>query len=160
VAVITWGRESAPDGLSIRLPIAPHAVLGWGPLQLGVKLVLNALTTGGHVLAGKVFGNRMVDLRISNNKLFHRTVGIIGDLIHVGPEEAAEALLRSVFQTDSLTEAQRNAPISECIEKAKAVDKVVPKALLMATGKFTYGEASDALARNPVVRGLLAATLG
>lgn len=123
-----------------------------GPTQLAFKLVLNALTTGAHVLVGKVYGNRMVDLRISNNKLFHRTVGIISDLMGVGHEEATMALLRSVYETDSLTEAQRQAPISEAIETSKNVDKVVPKALLLATGRFTYAEATQALARNPIVR--------
>jgi N-acetylmuramic acid 6-phosphate (MurNAc-6-P) etherase len=123
-----------------------------GPIQLAFKLVLNALTTGAHILTGKVYGNRMVDLRISNNKLFHRTVGIISDLMKVDQDRATEALLRSVYETDSLTEAQTTLPIRDHIETAKSVDKVVPKALFMATGQFSYKEATAALAENPVVR--------
>lgn len=123
-----------------------------GPVQLAYKLALNALTTGAHVLAGKVFGNRMVDLRISNDKLFHRTVGIIGDLMGVDEAAAREALVKSVYATDSPTPAQATAPVSEHIEAAKAIDKVVPKALLLATGRFTVAEATAALAANPVVR--------
>ncbi|MGI8907856.1 MAG: hypothetical protein ACR2IE_15350 [Candidatus Sumerlaeaceae bacterium] len=123
-----------------------------GPIQLAYKLVLNALTTGAHLLAGKVYGNRMVDLRISNNKLFHRTVGIIGDLMQVDENVAAQALLKSTYQTDELSPEQLNAPIRDHIEAAKAVDKVVPKALLLATGKFSCAGASKALTANPIVR--------
>jgi N-acetylmuramic acid 6-phosphate (MurNAc-6-P) etherase len=123
-----------------------------GPIQLAYKLVLNALTTGAHVLAGKVYGNRMVDLRISNNKLFHRTVGIISDLMGVDADTATQALMKSTYETDALTAQQSAAPIRDHIEAAKAVDKVVPKALLMATGKFTYADATTALTRNPIVR--------
>lgn len=126
-----------------------------GPTQLAFKLVLNALTTGAHVLSGKVYGNRMVDLRISNNKLFHRTVGIISDLMGVSPEEATTALIRSVYQTDNLSEDQANAPISNHIEESKKVDKVVPKALLLSTGKFTCAQASEALQANPIIRSVV-----
>ena len=123
-----------------------------GPIQLAYKIVLNALTTGAHVLAGKVYGNRMVDLRISNNKLFHRTVGIISDLMGVDQKTATESLIKATYETDNLTPEQQNAPIRDHIEAAKAVDKVVPKALLLATGQFTYQQATAALAANPIVR--------
>ena len=33
-------------------------------LEASVKLVLNAVSTGAHVLRGKVLGNRMADLRV------------------------------------------------------------------------------------------------
>lgn len=154
-AAISWAGGCAAD-IPIVLEAEPHPLLGDGPLELQVKLVLNALTTGAHILAGKVFGNRMVDLRISNNKLFHRTVGIIGDLMRVDHDRAVESLLCAVFETDSLTDAQRETPISECIERAKNVDKVVPKALLLASGRFTCAQAAKALERNPIVRSLLA----
>lgn len=151
-AAVVWKRSSLPVDVTVQLePVAPPD-LGQGPLEFEIKLVLNALTTGGHVLAGKVYGNRMVDLRLSNNKLFFRTVGIISDLIHVSHEEATDALLRSVYKTDELKDEQRNAPVSEHIEASKKVDKVVPKALLLATGKASVKEATRILKRNPIVR--------
>ena len=36
-----------------------------------------ALTTGAHVLRGTIVGNRMVNVAVSNDKLFHRAVGIV-----------------------------------------------------------------------------------
>lgn len=152
---ICWDEHPLDTDHQISLPIDHDDALGLAPIEMGIKLVLNAITTGGHVLAGKVYGNRMVDLRISNNKLFHRTISIITDLMGVSAEEALEALLKSIFETDSLTESQRETPVSQCIELAKNVEKVVPKALLLATGRFTYREACEALARNPIVRSVI-----
>jgi len=150
---VAW-REEATEGhdVVVNLGIEEDEIFGVGTAELGFKLVLNALTTGAHILAGKVYGNRMVDLRISNNKLFHRTLGIIMDLIGVDMDTALEALLRAIFETDNLTTAQRNASISECIEVSQRVEKVVPKALLLATGLFDYQQASDVLTHNPIVR--------
>lgn len=37
-----------------------------------MKLLCNAITTGAHVLKGKVFENRMIDVRVSNNKVSER----------------------------------------------------------------------------------------
>lgn len=154
-AAVAWQKNALKADVVVPLDVKPHKVLGVGPLEMAIKLVLNALTTGAHILAGKVFGNRMVDLRISNNKLFHRTTGIISDLIKVSNEQAIDALLRAVYRTDALTDSQRESPISECIETAKSVEKVVPKALLLATGKFTNATAAEALARNPVIRAVI-----
>ncbi len=155
-ASIMWHEPDQPaptsDPLAVSLPIPHDDLLGWGPTQLGIKLIINALTTGAHILAGKVYGNRMVDLRISNNKLFFRTVGIISDLIGVDEKKGTDALLSSIFETDTLTDEHREAAISACIERAKSVDKVVPKALLLATGRFTLAEATAALQRDPIVR--------
>ncbi len=123
-----------------------------GPPQLAIKLILNALTTGAYVLNGKVYGNRMVDLRISNNKLFHRTVGIISDLTGTDEAAATQALLRSVYQVDTLTETQLKAPVSDHIEASKSVPRLVPTALLLATANFNWQQASDTLDADPIVR--------
>ena len=123
-----------------------------GPPQLALKLVLNALTTGAHILNGKVYGNRMIDLRISNNKLFHRTVGIITDLTGADTATAIQSLIRSVYKTDTLTQDQLDAPVSDHIEASKPVPRLVPIALLIATGKFTWQQAWDTLEADPVVR--------
>ncbi|MBX7245573.1 MAG: hypothetical protein K1X53_08735 [Candidatus Sumerlaeaceae bacterium] len=155
IADIRWDGSAGQGRVNIALDGSPHPELGAALLELQIKLVINALTTGAHVLVGKVFGNRMVDLRISNNKLFHRTVGIIGDLMKVSPETARESLLKSAFQTDQLTAEQANASISDCIEAAKHVEKVVPKALLLSTGAFNVASASAALRENPIVRSVL-----
>ena len=157
--LVQWGdcpHSSETADLSMELSARETALCGGGLIEIQLKLLANALTTVAHVLKGKVYGNRMIDLRISNNKLFHRTVGIVTDLMKVDEASATEAVLHSIFETDTLTDDLRATPIVELIERAKSVDKVVPKALLIASGKFDYQGACKALAENPMVRTVLA----
>jgi len=114
--------------------------------------VLNALTTGAHILCGKVYQNRMVDLRISNNKLYYRTLGIIQHITGVSAEQARRCLLRAIFQTARLTPAMLHATPSRCVEAATNATKVVPKALVMAGGRVSYAEADRMIRREPIVR--------
>ena len=116
------------------------------------KLAVNALTTGAHILSGKVFENRMIDLRISNNKLYYRTLGIIQKLMGVDESVAKESLVRSIYATDEPTDEQRNAKISSYVERVTTAKKIVPRALLLSTGKFTVKQADEALKEIPVIR--------
>ena len=42
-----------------------------------LKLAMNTISTGAHVMKGKVYQNIMIDVRVSNIKLFYRAVDII-----------------------------------------------------------------------------------
>lgn len=123
--------------------------------ELSCKWILNAITTGAHILKGKVFQNRMIDLRISNNKLYYRSIGIISQLMGVDEETGRLCLLRSIYGTDELSEAMLSAPISRHIEAGTTAPKIVPTALLLATGQFTVAGAREALAADPIVRNII-----
>jgi N-acetylmuramic acid 6-phosphate etherase len=56
------------------------------------KLILNQITTGAMVLAGKAYGNRMVDVKPVNAKLRRRAVGLVSELASVPVADAREAL--------------------------------------------------------------------
>jgi N-acetylmuramic acid 6-phosphate etherase len=58
-------------------------------------LALNILSTGTMVLLGKVYGNRMVDVSVTNQKLYDRAVRIVQDLTDLSREDAADLLERS-----------------------------------------------------------------
>ncbi|MBI3461734.1 MAG: N-acetylmuramic acid 6-phosphate etherase, partial [Planctomycetes bacterium] len=58
------------------------------------KLVLNMLTTGAMVRIGKTYGNLMVDLKATNNKLRDRTRRIVKDLTGLDERDAQELLNR------------------------------------------------------------------
>ncbi|MEE6519412.1 hypothetical protein FKM82_031217 [Ascaphus truei] len=45
--------------------------------ELSTKWILNTVSSGAHVLKGKVYKNYMVDFRISNSKLFQRAVSVL-----------------------------------------------------------------------------------
>ncbi len=107
------------------------------------------------MLAGKVYENRMIDLRISNNKLYYRTLGIIQKLMGVDEATAKKSLVRSIYETDEPTSEQMNAKISQYVQKSTLAKKVVPRALLLSTGRFTVAEATEALKEIPIVRTLV-----
>lgn len=65
--------------------------------EIGVKLVLNAVTTGGHIMKGKIFSNRMIDLQVSNNKLYYRTIGIVSACSGHPEAQARTAVLRALY---------------------------------------------------------------
>jgi hypothetical protein len=58
---------------------------------------------GAFVLFGKVFGNRMVDVRVSNNKLYFRAISIVAEIAKVDQNVARENLWKAIYRTDSLT---------------------------------------------------------
>jgi N-acetylmuramic acid 6-phosphate etherase len=58
------------------------------------KLVLNTLSTGVMIRLGKTFGNLMVDVQPTNNKLQRRAKRIVREVCGVSDGEAA-ALLQS-----------------------------------------------------------------
>ncbi|MEW4567867.1 N-acetylmuramic acid 6-phosphate etherase [Tautonia sp. JC769] len=80
--------------IEIALLVGPEIIAGSTRLKSGTatKLVLNTLTTGAMVLIGKTFGNRMIDLQPTNQKLRIRTRRILRELGEVDDDRAGELL--------------------------------------------------------------------
>jgi N-acetylmuramic acid 6-phosphate (MurNAc-6-P) etherase len=137
--------------------VGPEGFVRNAPIfaEYAMKLVLNAITTGGHVLKGKVYQNRMIDLRISNNKLYYRTIRIVSTIMGVSESAARRAVLRSIYNTDALTRHVAQLPVSKHIDASTRQEKLVPKALLLATGRFNSREAAGALRKEPIVRNII-----
>jgi N-acetylmuramic acid 6-phosphate etherase len=55
-------------------------------------MVLNMLTTGAMVKLGKTYGNFMVDLQATNNKLVQRSTRIVQQLTELSESDACELL--------------------------------------------------------------------
>jgi N-acetylmuramic acid 6-phosphate etherase len=72
----------------------PEAVTGSTRMKAGTatKLVLNMITTGAMIRLGKTYGNLMVDLRATNNKLKDRSERIVIEVCGVSRDEARELL--------------------------------------------------------------------
>ena len=121
--------------------------------QLELKLVLNAITTGAFVLVGKIYGNRMIDLRLSNNKLYHRAIGIVKEIAQVDEDKARECIWRAIYRNDTKN-ITLETPISKHIECASKVEKIVPVSILLAKG-FDYEKAIELLQKHPQVRNAL-----
>jgi N-acetylmuramic acid 6-phosphate etherase len=77
------------------LPIVgPEVVTGSTRMKAGTatKLVLNIITTGAMIRLGKTYGNLMVDLKATNNKLKDRSERIVIEVCGVSREEARKLL--------------------------------------------------------------------
>ena len=74
--------------------VGPEVVTGSTRMKAGTatKLVLNTITTGAMVLLGKVYGNLMVDLQVTCQKLQDRGERILMEILAVEREEAAGLL--------------------------------------------------------------------
>ncbi len=79
------------------------------------KMVLNMLSTGAMIKLGKVYGNLMVDLKTSNEKLSERAINIVMTATERSREECESALKstngRAKLAVFSLIS---NLPIEEC----------------------------------------------
>lgn len=74
--------------------VGPEFVTGSSRMKAGTaqKLVLNMISTATMIQLGKVKGNKMVDMQLSNSKLVDRGVKMIMDEISVNYEAAAGLL--------------------------------------------------------------------
>jgi N-acetylmuramic acid 6-phosphate etherase len=74
--------------------VGPEVVTGSTRMKAGTatKLVLNTITTGAMIRLGKVFGNLMVDLRATNEKLQDRSERILMEVLDLSRRKARELL--------------------------------------------------------------------
>lgn len=91
-------NAGSPLSLTAKFPIdvvvGPEFVTGSSRMKAGTaqKLVLNMITTATMVQLGKVKGNKMVDMQLSNSKLVDRGVKMIIGEIPVSYNEASDLL--------------------------------------------------------------------
>jgi N-acetylmuramic acid 6-phosphate etherase len=85
---------AAAAELPIEVVTGPEVLTGSTRLKAGTatKMVLNMLSTGAFVRLHKVYGNLMVDLQATNDKLRARSVRIVATAAGVPVEAAAERL--------------------------------------------------------------------
>lgn len=77
--------------------VGPEVISGSTRMKSGTaqKMVLNMLTTCSMIKLGKVYGNLMVDLKVSNRKLEDRAKRLIVHATGTDPDTAAEYLTRA-----------------------------------------------------------------
>ena len=97
VVGVTCCKGSAIDELAdigIAPMPGPEVVTGSTRMKSGTcqKLVLNMLSTGAMIKLGKVYGNLMVDVKPSNEKLINRCISIVMSATDSSAEEAKAAL--------------------------------------------------------------------
>lgn len=110
MGAMTWAKEcgavtiaiscnaqspmAASADIALSAVVGPEVVTGSSRLKAGTaqKMILNMLTTGSMIRSGKVFGNLMVDVEATNQKLVERQKNIVIEATGCGAEEAKAAL--------------------------------------------------------------------
>ncbi|MEM8676761.1 MAG: N-acetylmuramic acid 6-phosphate etherase [Cyanobacteria bacterium P01_G01_bin.67] len=99
VAISCVRAEQVPidADIDIRLLVGAEILAGSTRLKAGTvtKMALNIISTGAMVRYGKVYGNRMIDVAVTNDKLHDRALRIICDLTELDREAAQELLTKS-----------------------------------------------------------------
>ena len=134
LACVPAEQAPMPCDIDIRLLTGPELLTGSTRLKAGTatKMALNILSTGVMVRLGKVYGNRMVDVAVTNAKLEDRALRILADLAGVSRQRGRELLQQA--------------------------DGSVRLALLMAASGLELAAARDAMAlHGPGLRAALAA---
>ncbi|WP_294822167.1 N-acetylmuramic acid 6-phosphate etherase [uncultured Flavobacterium sp.] len=93
----------------IEVVVGPEFVTGSSRMKAGTaqKLVLNMISTATMIQLGRVKGNKMVDMQLSNHKLVGRGIQMIMDELSI-PEAAAAALLEEHKNVRKAIEAYAN----------------------------------------------------
>jgi N-acetylmuramic acid 6-phosphate etherase len=96
--LITCNPVNSPlPNVTISLLVGPEAIVGSTRMKAGTatKMVLNMLTTASMVRLGKTYGNLMVGVRSSSEKLRERAKRIVMQIIGVNRQKAERLLKKS-----------------------------------------------------------------
>lgn len=93
-------NENSPLSLTAQFPIVclvgPEFITGSSRMKAGTaqKLILNMISTSTMIQLGKVKGNRMVDMQLSNDKLIDRGTRMIVEELKIEYDKANQLLLK------------------------------------------------------------------
>ena len=112
-ACITCNAKSelaAIAKLPIEVAVGPEFVTGSTRMKSGTaqKLVLNMISTAVMIKLGRVKGNKMVDMQLSNNKLVERGTQMLMRNTGITNHDEAKALLMKYGSVRKATEAYNN----------------------------------------------------
>ena len=83
------------------------------------KLVLNMISTSVMIKLGKVKGNKMVDMQLSNHKLINRGVRMIMDEIKIDETKATALLKKYGSVRMAVASAKTKSPATATKYKSK-----------------------------------------
>lgn len=105
-------REDPRWDVEIDLPTGPELITGSTRLRAGTatKLALNLISTCAMIRLGRVRGNLMVDLDVTNHKLRARAARIVSSLRGCSHAEATDLLERHRWNVRAALDAPRPGP--------------------------------------------------
>ncbi len=126
--------------ISLTVLPGPEVITGSTRMKAGSaeKMILNMISTSVMIRLGKVYGNYMVDVRATNEKLRARAIRIVAEVTGQSPEEAAVAL----------KEADGNAKLAIFLLLSGLPVTAAREKLTAAKGRL--GQALKDIGRRPV----------
>jgi N-acetylmuramic acid 6-phosphate etherase len=93
--------------------------------RLAIKLILNTISTGTMVLMGRVTGNWMTWVDVSNKKLRDRGIRLISEICNLSYRDACYALHETMehLKNQNLTGSEKLSPVQFTIDHCRAGDK-------------------------------------
>lgn len=90
------GPVVAESDYPVEVVAGPEFLTGSTRMKSGTaqKLVLNMLSTTVMIQLGRVKGNKMVDMQLTNHKLVDRGTQMVMEELNIGQEQAAELLIK------------------------------------------------------------------
>jgi N-acetylmuramic acid 6-phosphate etherase len=98
---------SAHANFPIEVVVGPEFVTGSTRMKSGTaqKMVLNMISTSVMIKLGRIKGNKMVNMQLTNQKLFDRGVKMIMDELKINDTAKAEQLLKTYGSVKKSIEA-------------------------------------------------------
>ena len=118
--------------IPIGVETGPEVITGSTRMKCGTaqKMVLNMLSTGSMIRLGKVYGNLMVDVMPTNEKLVRRAISIVATAAGVDEEEARRTLEACGFSVKTaIVMLVRGESAEAAKERLNATGGVIAKAL-------------------------------
>ena len=118
--------------IDISILVGPEVITGSTRLKSGTaqKLVLNMLSTGDMIKLGKVYGNLMVHIKATNEKLIERAKGIVCEATGVTKNVAEEFLSKTNYDVRlAIFMIISELDLEESKEKLKKHNGYIAKAL-------------------------------
>lgn len=117
--------------LPIEVLVGPEVLTGSTRMKAGTatKLVLNMLTTGAMIKLGYVYGNLMVNLKATNEKLRDRARRIIASAAGITDRQAGELLAQSGSVKVAIVMARLRVGVPEATRLLEMSEGIIDKAL-------------------------------
>ncbi|WP_264523137.1 N-acetylmuramic acid 6-phosphate etherase [Flavobacterium sp. N502536] len=108
ISCISNGLIAQEADYPIEVVVGPEFLTGSTRMKAGTaqKLTLNMISTSVMIKLGRIKGNKMVDMQLSNEKLVKRAIKMIMEELHIEHDPAAELLekhksVRAVLQANN-----------------------------------------------------------
>src|SRR5512136_1538481 len=118
--------------LTIAPAVGPEVIAGSTRLKAGTatKMVLNMLSTASMVRVGKTYGNLMVDVQTSSEKLRDRARRILAGVTGLGYEDADALLGRARWNTKvAIVMRKTGLPYSKALSRLRKAGDLVREAI-------------------------------